>query len=82
MSIEFLDYLKHGRDNAINPSLAVEIGVFNKNQSRQQKCRSRRRRGYSRRRCDLLGGAGGMLPRETFKIRASKSAFPAFWGKN
>ena len=26
--------------------------------------------------------SGGMIPRETFKIRASKSAFPVFWGKN
>ena len=23
-----------------------------------------------------------MLPQETFKIRVSKCAFPAFWGKN
>ena len=31
---------------------------------------------------NLLGASGGMFPRETFKIRTSNSAFPAFWGKN
>ena len=27
----------------------------------------------------LLGGSGGMLPREIFKIWAAEIAFPAFW---
>ena len=75
----------HLSSNVIDFPFAYKVRVFNKNQSRRQKCRSRRRRGYSQHRCDLLGGgggSGGVLLRETFKIRASKSAFPAFWGKN
>jgi len=39
-------------------------------------------RGYSCRIHNLAGGSGGMLPLDTFKICASKSAFPAFWSKN
>ena len=37
---------------------------------------------YSRHMRHLVGGSGGMLPLKTFKICASKSAFPAFWDKN
>ena len=70
-----LDILREGIVNyclLIVCSFFLVLGrVFNKNLSRWQNFRSRRRMKYSRRRCKILVGSGGILPRKISKIWAS-----------